>query len=50
MTYSSIVSFNTVLMALVISAFNYLEVKCRDVINAYITDPIEGKNLDNSRT
>ena len=41
MTCASIVSLETVCLALVIAAFNYLGIKCRDVMNAYITPPIE---------
>ena len=43
MTYASVVSHETVRLALVIAAYNYLEVKCGDVLNAYITATIDEK-------
>ena len=43
MTYASVVSRETVRLALTISALNALEVKCGDVLNAYITTPVEEK-------
>ena len=39
-TYSSVVSRESVRLALMISALNALEVKCGDVMNVYITAPI----------
>ena len=39
-TYASVVSQETVRLALTIAALNYLEVKVGDVLNAYITAPI----------
>ena len=36
-TYANIVSRETVYFDLVIAASNYLEVKCGDVMNSYIT-------------
>ena len=43
MTYASVVSRETVRLALKLAALNDLEVKCSDVMNAYITAPIEEK-------
>ena len=43
MTYASVVSCETVRLALTISALNDTEAKCGDVLNAYITAPIEEK-------
>ncbi len=42
-TYASIVSHETVRLALMIAALNDLEVKVGDVLNAYITAPITDK-------
>ena len=42
-TYASVVSRETVRLALMIFALNDLEVKCGDVMNAYITAPITEK-------
>ena len=42
-TYASVVSQETVLLALTIAALNNLEVKVGDVLNAYITAPINKK-------
>ena len=42
-TYASIVSQETVRLALTIAALNDLEVKVDDVLNAYITAPITEK-------
>ena len=41
MTYTRVVSRETVCLALVVSELTDLEVKCRDVMNAYITAPIK---------
>ena len=41
MNFASVVSCDTVLLHLVIAAVNNLEVKCGDVMNSYITAPIE---------
>jgi len=43
MTYASVVSRETVRVALTIAALNDLEVKAGDVLNAYITAPITEK-------
>ena len=43
MTYARVVSRETVCLALVIDALNYLEIKYGDVMNAHITVPIEEK-------
>ncbi|KAL7524009.1 hypothetical protein ACHAWF_000783 [Thalassiosira exigua] len=43
MTNASIVSRETVRLALTIAALNDLEVKCGDVMNAYITAPVQEK-------
>ena len=43
MTYASVVSRETVLLDLVITILNDLELNCRDVMNVYITEPIEEK-------
>ena len=40
-TYASVVSCQTVCFVLFIAALNFLEVKCRYVMNAYVTAPIE---------
>ena len=37
MTYASVFSYETVCLALVIAVLNGIEVKCGDVMNAYIT-------------
>ena len=42
-TYASVVSIETVRLALTIAALNDLEVKVGDVLNAYITAPITKK-------
>ena len=42
-TYVSIVSCETVCIALTLSSLNDLEVKCGDVLNAYITAPVKEK-------
>ena len=42
-TYASIVSQETVCVALTIASLNVLEVKVGDVLNAYITAPITKK-------
>ena len=38
-TYASVVSRESVRIALTIAALNEIEVKCGDVMNAYITAP-----------
>ena len=43
MTYASVVSRETVHIALTLAALNDLEVKTDDVLNAYITAPITEK-------
>ena len=40
MSYPSVVSRETVHISLIISALNDLQVKCGDVLNAYITAPV----------
>ena len=42
-TYSSVVSRETVRLALMIAALNDLQVKTADVMNAYITAPTKEK-------
>ncbi len=42
-TYTSVVSRETVRLALTIAALNDLEVKVGDVLNAYITAPVKEK-------
>ena len=42
-TYASVVSRETVRIALTIATLNALEVKCGDVMNAYITAPTTEK-------
>ena len=42
-TYASVVTRETVRIALTIAALNELEVKCGDVMNAYITAPCSEK-------
>ena len=42
-TYSSVVSQETVHLALTIAALNDLEVKAGDVMNAYVTAPVTEK-------
>ena len=42
-TYASVVSRESVMLALMIAALNSLEVKFGDVMNAYITAPITEK-------
>ena len=46
MTYASVVSCKTVRIALTIAAINGLQVKAADIMNAYITAPLEGKDMD----
>ena len=41
--YASVVSRETVCIALALAALNDLEVKCGDVLNAYITAPVKEK-------
>ncbi len=43
MTYASVVSRETVRIALTLAAFNDLEVKVADILNAYISAPIKEK-------
>ena len=43
MTYSSVVGRETVRIALKISAFNNLQVKAGEVMNAYVTEPCSEK-------
>ena len=43
MTYASVVSRETVRIALMLAALNDLEVKCGDVLNAYITAQVTEK-------
>ena len=40
MTYASVISRESVRLALMIAALKALELKCGDVMNAYITAPI----------
>jgi hypothetical protein len=42
-TYASVVSRETVRLALTIASLNDLKVKVRDVLNAYITTPVKEK-------
>ena len=42
-TYASFVSSETFRIALTLAALNDLEVKCGDVLNAYITAPVKQK-------
>ena len=42
-TYASVVSRESVRIALTLAALNDLEVKCGDVLNAYITAPVKEK-------
>ena len=42
-TYASVVSRETVRIDLNLAALNDLEVKCGDVLNAYITEPVKEK-------
>ena len=42
-TYASVVSRETVCISLTLAALNDLEVKCGDVLNAYITAPVKDK-------
>ena len=42
-TYASVVSRETVRLALTVAALNDLEVKVGDVLNAYITAPVKEK-------
>ena len=48
-TYASVVSRETVRLALTIAALKDLDVRVGDVLNAYITAPITGKSMDNQR-
>jgi hypothetical protein len=43
MTYASVVSRETILIALTLAALNDLEVKGADILNAYISTPIKEK-------
>jgi len=43
MTYTSVVSRETVRIALTVAALNDLEVKAADILNAYISAPIKEK-------
>ncbi len=43
MTYASVVSRETVHIALTIAALNDLKVKAADILNAYISTPIKEK-------
>ena len=45
-TYSSVVSRETVRIALTIAALNDLEVKAGEIMNAYLTAPITEKSMD----
>ena len=42
-THASVFSRETVCIALNLAELNDLEVKCGDVLNAYITDPVKEK-------
>ncbi len=42
-TYASVVSCETVRLALTFASLNDLEVKVGNVLNAYITAPVKGK-------
>jgi hypothetical protein len=42
-TYASVISRKTVRIALMLAAFNDLQVKAGDVLNAYITTPVKEK-------
>ena len=42
-TYASVVSRESVMLAMMLSALNSLEMKCGNVLNAYITAPITEK-------
>ena len=42
-TYASVVSRETVRIALTLADLNDLEVKCGDVLNSYITAPVKDK-------
>ena len=42
-TYTSVVSRETICISLTLAALNDLEVKCGDVLNAYITAPVKEK-------
>ena len=44
MTYASVISLESVRLALMLSALKFIEVKCGDVDNAYITAPITEKS------
>jgi hypothetical protein len=41
--YASVVSRETVRLALTFASLNYLKVKVGNVLNAYITTPVKGK-------
>ena len=41
--YASVVSRETVCIAMTLAALNDMEVKCEDVLNAYITFPVKEK-------
>jgi hypothetical protein len=43
MTYASVVSHETVPIALTLAALNYLEVKAADILKSYISAPIKEK-------
>ncbi len=43
MSYASVVSCETVRIALTLAALNHLEVKAADILNAYISAPIKEK-------
>ena len=43
MTYGSVLSSESVRLSLMLAALNTLEVKCGNVMNAYMTAPITGK-------
>ena len=43
MTYASVISRESVRLALMLAALNALEVRCGNVMNAYIIDPITEK-------
>ena len=44
-TYASVISRETVCIDLNLAELNDLEVKCEDVLNAYITAPVKEKIL-----
>ncbi len=49
-TYASVVSRETVRIALKLAALNDLQVKAGDILNASITAPVKEKIMDHSRT